>query len=604
MAILVDAPTQAGKTWKCFTILTQKLKEIANKSSNSNTLILFVTQANCIASANQIIQRAKSNEELVSVIPGNNINRSSGLSNVLTNGNYMIVDYWNSRKTSMMTKFVMKTKLHWDHIYIIMDECEQGGLKGVKDRLDFIKRIEDSVTKPIINIIFITATIANLSKTILQIANADLTKYNSGVIYNFVNKPIVEHYFAKPHKNYVGAKWFKDAKDNDGNYIWRRLNFEKYESKIEQEEHKKDRIYKMLNDLPNKSKELCLIVTSTRTCEHRSVANNLFDVGFNVTVELNGQNNKNYMVKYINTEGNVCRWEIPYTLIELKAEKGNLEKFYDMNKNLVNSGITQKEDITMCHILQAALFMATDHDARIKENISVEEYNKLDAISVAICNLDKSNRRPYDYPRNPRVALVAGHIAGRGITIQNPYLDFICTSFCFTDSKDNIQRGASNAQRFGRACGMLFDVYMRKDIKPILIATEAIMYDAIANELAVMEKGDKITDGTLISLKDLVTKSKWDAIVKRAKNKFEKSKKILSDSPKMIKLLELYYNMSNNGKNEFTHTSINENAEAKALNDVDHRRTHRALIHLNYITMPSSRRYMFTEAGINKILSQ
>jgi hypothetical protein len=161
--------------------------------------------------------------------------------------------------------------------------------------------------------------------------------------------------------------------------------------------------------------------------------------------------------------------------------------------------------------------MGTDIEDRIKQNISIDEYNKLDSIIMTICNFSKSIRRPDDFPNKPRVALIAGNLAGRGISIQNPFIDFVCTSFCFTDTRDILQCGATNAQRFGRACGMLKDIYLKSKIFPIIIATEGIMQDSIANEIVLKEKAEKIKNGSLISLKDLISKQEWDNIIKKTK---------------------------------------------------------------------------------------
>jgi hypothetical protein len=50
---------------------------------------------------------------------------------------------------------------------------------------------------------------------------------------------------------------------------------------------------------------------------------------------------------------------------------------------------------------------------------------------------------------------------------------------------------------------------------PVLIATEAIMKDALANEEALSDKAKKLKTGQLISIKDLVPKADWDKIVKK-----------------------------------------------------------------------------------------
>lgn len=525
-AALIDAPTQAGKTWKCFEVLTQKLKENAN---DKNVLVLFVTQANCITSASQVIQRASK------VLPVDHICRSAKqMPEVSGGGHYMVVDFWNSRNINNMIRYLQGAACGWHQVVIVIDECEQGGLTGVKTRLDFVVNIEKICSRwkgCEVSVMMITATVANLSKTILKIAKDNPIKFSRGVVGDLLHKSVVANFFAKPHETYVPASWYKDAKDNTGNPVWRKLMFIKKESDMTTGEYmkiKENHILQTIGGLSHTAKELCLIVTSTRVQDHSDMADKLYRIGFNVCVELNGTNNKNFRVNYVDEGGNIRMWNIPYNIIENKADKGDLKTFYNHTKKLTASGILQKEDLSLSHMLQAALFMGTNADERIRENITMDEYNKLDAIFGAMCHLDGSLRRPDDYPVIPRVALIAGHLAGRGISIQNPFIDFTCTSFCFTDTRDIVQRGASNTQRFGRACGMLRDVFARKDRAPVLIATEAILQDAIANEKTLMDKISTISEGERISLKDLVSKMDWDKVMKDVKRSFKVKVKIIN----------------------------------------------------------------------------
>jgi hypothetical protein len=521
-AVLVDSFCQAGKTKKCFEILTDKIQKNTN---SENTLVLFITQANSTTSANQTIQRAKTSPEMNTVIPPANIFRSANvpsasepdcLNNINIDENYMIVDFWNSRNMNNMLNFVRDNKDNFQSIIIVIDESDQGQLKGLKERMSFIRKIEKSAPDSIVKVIFITATVANLSKSILQVAKANLLKFRKGIVSEIINNAVVEHQFATPHSTYVGASWFKDTED-----VWNRLIFPPKGAEMTNEQYskvKETKVMKVVKALSDETKELTLFVTSTRLNDHRSLAQRLFNCGYNVTVQLNGNNNKNFNVNYLDESGDISSWDIPFSQIDSKADKGDLEMFRNSERKRVNSGIMLQEDYTMSHVLQAALFMMTDEEARIKQNISSVEFNKLNAISNAIDNLDKSIRRPDDYPTKPRVALIAGHMAGRGITIQNPSIDFTCTSFCFTDTKDAIQRGATNTQRFGRACGSLMDVFARPGRQPILVSTQGIMGAALANETALREKAELITNGSLISLKDFVTNDEWHQIMKKTKD--------------------------------------------------------------------------------------
>ena len=512
-AVLVDSFCQAGKTKKCFEILDDKIQ----KSVGGNTLVLFITQSNSTASANQVIQRAKVSASITTHITSENILKSGAVpTDGVCEDNYMVVDFWNSRNMDNMISFVRENNDIFNNIIIVIDECEQGYQKGLKERLNFIRKIEKCAPESLVKVIFVTATVANLSKSILQIANADMARFNCGVVSDIINKPVVEHQFAEPHATYVGASWFKNTPE-----VWTRLVFPKKSADVNKDEYamiKLTTVMEAVNALPANAKEMTLFVTSTRTCDHESLASRLYRCGYNVTVELNGTNSKNFRVKFINKSGGITKWDIPFSQIDSKADKGDLTTYRNPQKRLVQSGISQKNDYTMAHVLQAALFMMTDAEDRIKRNITNDEFLKLEALSNAISNLDRLIRRPDDFPDRPKVALIAGHLVGRGITIQNPYIDFTCTSFCFTDTRDTLQRGATNTQRFGRACGMLMDVYVQKDRKPVLIATDGIMRDALANEMALREKADEIQNGTLFALKDMVTAEEWTNILKKTNN--------------------------------------------------------------------------------------
>lgn len=199
--------------------------------------------------------------------------------------------------------------------------------------------------------------------------------------------------------------------------------------------------------------------------------------------------------------------------------------------------------------------------------------------------MDKSIRRPKDYPVTPRVALIAGHMAGRGITIQNPLIDFTCTSFCFTDTKNLVQRGATNAQRFGRACGMLSDVFSRPGRMPILIATEGILQDAIANEKALFEKASLIENGSFISLKDLISDSEWDSVMKATKI-FLNVKKLTNEQNEIARidvLIMRYYNMFGKKNIVFIYKNCNTDDICNNINKKDHGKNHKTLIQNGYL---------------------
>ena len=339
-AVLVDSFCQAGKNKKCFEILASKM--------NKNTLgsVLFITQANSTASANQIIQRAINSDILKHAIKAENICRSKDAptDGVAHEGdNVMIVDFWTSRNMSNMLDYVPINRSVFDEIIDVVDEAEQAGHKGLQERLSFIRSFEKYALASLIKVIFVTATVANLSKSILQIAKTNLVNFQSGVVHEIVNESVVERYFAEPHETFVGASWFKETPG-----VWKRVVFPQKvadQSKINME---------TVKALPDSAKELSLIVTSTLTSEHRSVADRLNRIGYNVTVELNGKNNKNFTISFIDKSGGISTWDLPYHQIDTEPDQGDMETFRSSGKKIVKSGIEQKEDYTMSHIASEA----------------------------------------------------------------------------------------------------------------------------------------------------------------------------------------------------------------------------------------------------------
>jgi hypothetical protein len=321
----------------------------------------------------------------------------------------------------------------------------------------------------------------------------------------------------------------------------------------------------------------------------------LFNVGFNVAVELNGTRAKNYTVHYNNGVGGISTWHVPYATLDALADHGELDTIVK-NGLSVDSGIESRNDYTLSHVLQAALFMGTKAKDRIEEKADEAELLKLEALYNRIAILPQAQRRPSAYPQLPRVALVAGHLAGRGITIQSPYVDFVCTSFCFADTKDTMQRGATNSQRFGRACGMLREIYSIEGRAPILIATEGIMVDAVANEKALLEKAASIENGTAISLKDLVSQEEWEAALKRVKKDISAGARAATTLRDQL-LLE-YYRMSNNGMNEFSNKDVMENNIIKEIQERGRSSRHQALVRAGLVESVRRSIYKLTLQGI------
>lgn len=606
-AALVDGFTQSSKTSKCFEILCTKVQK------DTSTLVLFVTQANSISSVQQTLQRAQTHEHMLQTIPKDNMISCTGTVSISesnkNNENWMLVGFWHSKTKKNMMSFVCGGT-PWKHVIIVIDETEQGGEKGVKERLDFVADVEAVV--PSTKIIFVTATVANLSKSIAKLSSSPSALVgvgNSRLVQSIVHTPTIEHHFVKPTDAYVGPSWFMNATTPSGAPVWKRLVFpQRPEGATRQayQDIKTDVICGEIKALPESAKELCLVVTSVKVEEHKSMAMKMFDLGFNVIVELNGANEKNYAVTFVGKGGTLKTWQLPYTLVETLADNGSLSSYRSgYEKRVVESGIHHRSQITLPLMLQAGIFMSTTAEDRIRSRISPNEFAKLEAVSCALCNtIPASRRRPFDYPEDgPRVAIIAGHLAGRGITIQNPAIDFTCSSFCFVDTKDKAQRGATNAQRFGRACGMLKEIFTTSGRTPFLIATEAIVKDAVSNEEVLREKAVKITNGELICLKDLISKRDWERIVKTTRQDLAKivvpaiSNTTSIDNnitgKKKSRLIEEYRKLSCNGTKPFTFDDIRKNPVCCEINKSNNRVIHKMLVDQGVISKVGDKTFVF-----------
>jgi hypothetical protein len=241
----------------------------------------------------------------------------------------------------------------------------------------------------------------------------------------------------------------------------------------------------------------------------------LMNVGYNVVVEMNGKNEKNYSVSYL-SNGKIKKWKIPTKELHQLANDGSLSKL-SLFEGKFDTGIVRAENCSLPDILQASLFMGTEYQDRIRQNVSKETYMKLFKMNSVITDDLKTNKRPEGYPERPCVALVVGNLASRGITIQDPCIDFVCTSFVFTDLNDTLQRGAQSTQKFGRACGNLFCKYT-DERTPVVIATRKIVEAALANYNAVNENSKNIKNGAYINLRYYITGQDWKGYRSEAKD--------------------------------------------------------------------------------------
>jgi len=517
---LVSGGTQQRKTHKCFQVLADRLEKLPSEDSK---LLLFITQANSITSAYQLLSRAKHYDRITKhfgVLARAGAAISEGQKGVA------IVDFYNARNTNKMLHIARSYT--FKHVFVVFDEVESGGEGGVRARLDLITQVAQAAPAAILFTMFITATVANLSECLSKIYVKNLATYKDTLIEKILCDKMVANFHAPMDPRYIGPSWLREHAFKELVLPKRNMFPDGFEGKEAFAHAYKREIYREIADIAPERKRLSLIVTSNRVLEHRSFSDRLLRLGYNVVVELNGLNAKDYNVFYSTScgagEGTalVKHWQIPYKFFCKQAENNNLATYTCPETGREhNTSLTSSYDLTLSHMLCATLMLGTDQHAAIMQHTanSIEKYKLL----ALFARLSSAKMRPRDYPREPKIALVAGNIASRGISIQNQLIKFTCTSFVFTHSAP-VQRGALNAQRFGRACGMLGEIYAAPGAQaPLLLATSAIMRDALANE-HVLREGDGTAaaggapkgEGDLVCLKDYISSAKWAKALRKA----------------------------------------------------------------------------------------
>lgn len=203
-ASIVYTYTQAGKTQKSLELIHESL------TPESNTLVIYITQSNNTSVVTQTLGRAKESSLITQKIPKNNIFRDPPTELPEDDHNYMVINFWNKLKIEKIKEFIEVKD--WMSILILVDETDQGGSTGVFNRLVFLDQVDQLATDVLqFEVIFITATIANLSNSTNKNALKNKIEYKkNGIVDAILNKNIIQTYYVKPGDSYVEASWFQE----------------------------------------------------------------------------------------------------------------------------------------------------------------------------------------------------------------------------------------------------------------------------------------------------------------------------------------------------------------------------------------------------------
>lgn len=518
---IVEGQVQSRKTAKAFDVVVQKY------ACKQNVLCLFVCQANNTASVSQLVQRASSHDGMNAIFK---FITNDHKMNARYDANTLIAGYWHSRVRKAMLNALEKNE--WEHVLVVIDEVDQGGQQGCHHRMLFLDKIAASRKNASLFSVFITATVANLCKSITIVNERHSNEYMTQYMRAIIGGAMLEHYYVIPSENYVGASYFLNSEEA----TWKLMTFPKkpkkgaHQNAADDENGKNAKnvkegvIVKNISELEDHHKKLCLVAVSYKRDEHRSLASKLLtECGFNVVVQLNSNasNTKDYVMTYKNESNVVKKWNVPYVYLETLFKQGKFANVICPETGCRTD--TVLTELTLSHVLCTCVMMGTKDAKEIKKHVGLSDWRCLMGLYMHIS-------RPSDYPSTDiRCAIVSGNMIGRGITIQSASLGFVCSAFVFTDTNDKKQRGANNCQRVGRACGLIKEVLMARGNKPVMIATAKVMQDAIANEDVSVKKGSVLKDADLICLNTLISDQEWKHIQRdvgaRMKVKGERDKK-------------------------------------------------------------------------------
>ena len=494
---IIAGYTQSRKTWKIIDIVYSMLSADATQNT-PKTMVIILGQSNNTLMVTQVLSRFQESPDMQKLFGDSMIDVNK--TQTFESKSCLCAGYWHSRTREAINEHVASVKPA--HAIVVFDEADQAGTKGFKDRMMYLQYLSSVI--PSIFTILVTATVANLSKSASQI----FEKYSEcfhrdGIVRQITSGPnAVDYHFVKPATNYVGPSYFKQH--------WKELHTPVNSDKSDEayQDMYKNVCQQISANIPNEKRTLALIGIAFQCAHHAMIRDTLLHDGtFNVVLDLNCSNGKDFAVHFKHNDGTICQWLLPITKISemMKKDPGALATYMDMTTGECSPTL-MPECIPLPYILQAALMMGTNRASSIREKVDNQEWVQLLALAQVI-------RKPSGYPRTPSVAIVAGNMVGRGITIQHPKVGFVCTAFVLSHglgkNPDN-QRGAANCQKFGRACGMLRDIFDTSE--PALLTTRDVYEDALANEESI----DPLTDEH-ITLNTWIKDSDWKECKMHAK---------------------------------------------------------------------------------------
>jgi hypothetical protein len=509
-------PPQSGKTthtcMQISAIFTDKNIEPEEKRTKDSVLIIYITQSINTDSVRRTYGALKNFEEVTKYIDEDNILMLEDIGKLNKEKNGCIISFHSAPKEKKIIDFYRENKEKWSDVFILIDETDQGGVKGTTDRVTFVKSIYD-IAMPMnvaMRCAFVTATLANLAdnmKEQREIFNPMSSTQNTGL-----NKIKFDIYHIEPDENYVGSKYIIDNK------CWMDMTLP-YESEYSKEGYMKvvERVfYERINAVDEKNKKYALVSNSIYKEDHRTCARKLIDCGFNASLVMNSENKKAYDGFYKNQNDEIKTWQIPFEDIEKKAKKGELKYRFERIRDPVTriirnekipTGINSQYDIIPVEYLQALFYPDIDE--------LHPKYEKLTKLFEAM-------ELPEDFPiLGLKLAIVGGKMFDRGGNFQEPTTN-LAPGLMAIYEESTSQKYALTTQRVGRMFGNTKKCYENMGIHPILISTSDLftglcVNDELTSQVADTIKQNGIIARTLFGYAGFAQKNVWKNIEKKAR---------------------------------------------------------------------------------------
>ena len=527
LGAVVSGYTQSRKTWKTIDMIHRQvvtdIGHTGHTGHTGQTLVIVISQSNSTMATSQIMSRIRASKEMGSIFGKHmyEADHDTDMSHIRTP--VLIGGYWHIRNREAFMEAIVSYRP--TRTIIVMDEADQAGNSGFVDRMQFLEfaHITCDVMHPGSSFftILVTATIANLSKSVAklhsQIVQNEITQFEkNGYVSRLITSPNTEYYFVEPSPEYAGPSYFKDT--------WINLDLESKKGN-ENENQFENIAQRIAKHIPAAKRRLSLIGVAHQ-CDDQAILRDLLlhHELYDVIVDMNSVNGKDFIVHYnsraVNAVKAVKSWVIPITRLNDIAAQGSLDNYMDpMSGSSIPTNLPHH--LPLPYVLQAALFMGTEHGPAIRARVSSHsddsddsEWIKLLTLSSALNMLPPKYKRPSDYPKKPCVAIVAGNMIGRGLTVQDARAGFVCTSFIFNDngSATSQQRGAPGSQKFGRACGLLRTQFDAEP--PIMLTSKSVFEAALANEAIVDTDGDI----QMINLSSWIGEEEWKGCRDQVRN--------------------------------------------------------------------------------------